>query len=212
MDLQQELHTIHELLLSAQAKQAMILQEGCVDSSRLERVLGDAEACVLKLRMLAEVIRPRECGEDYGTKKPMLFHLPGSIEVNEFGWLHIKLDTLLPNCKYKTPQYLQNSITRLLKRYTAGGNSLPQFERAMLIIEEHCSIENRQVYDQDNKGWKAIPNALKGVIFPDDDQFTLEIAMLARMDDSPSCHIYVMGQEDAGEYFFLRSGNYGYTL
>ena len=42
--------------------------------------------------------------------------------------------------------------------------------KAILIIDEHCDLKNHQVFDQDNKGWKAIPNALKGLLVEDDDQ------------------------------------------
>ena len=36
------------------------------------------------------------------------------------------------------------------------------FERAMLMIDEHTAMEGRHIFDQDNKGWKAVSNAIKG--------------------------------------------------
>ena len=54
--------------------------------------------------------------------------------------------------------------------------------KAILIIDEHCDLKNRQVFDQDNKGWKAIPNALKGLVVEDDDQQSLELALLSTPD------------------------------
>jgi hypothetical protein len=41
------------------------------------------------------------------------------------------------------------------------------------VVDEHSSINCRRVFDQDNKGWKAIPNALKGRVIPNDDQYSL---------------------------------------
>ncbi len=71
-------------------------------------------------------------------------------------------------------------------------------------MDEHCSCESRTVFDQDNKGWKAVPNALKGRLFPDDDQFSLGIALLSTESEKAGCNIYVMPAEDAGEFFELR--------
>ena len=84
--------------------------------------------------------------------------------------------------------------------------------KAILIIDEHCDLKNRQVFDQDNKGWKAIPNALKGLVVEDDDQQSLELALLSTLDSEASCHIYVLDADDAGEFFSIRSGQYGYFL
>lgn len=68
------------------------------------------------------------------------------------------------------------------------------------------------MFDQDNKGWKAIPNALKGLVVEDDDQQSLELALLSTSDSEAACHIYVMDADDAGEFFSIRSGQYGYFL
>lgn len=174
---------------------------------QIDCVLEQTERAVIRLRTVAETVRP--CSAEPG-QKPLAPEVPGfagKIEVTEFGWLHIILNSLLPNCRYKTPLYMQNTLAALLAGYP---KSLPKFERAMLIIEEHCDISNRQVYDQDNKGWKAIPNAIKGLVVPDDDQFTLEVALLSRRSDTPCCHIWILPTEDAGEYFSVRSGEYGY--
>ena len=35
-------------------------------------------------------------------------------------------------------------------------------EHALLIIDEHCEIDARRVYDQDNKGWKQSQMPSKG--------------------------------------------------
>jgi len=179
---------------------------------RLNFKLTDAQAEVEKAAVKlcvfneAALARPEE-----PAGKPALrpSEILGEIEVNQFGWVHITLHTLLPHCRYQTPAFLQKTISRLLQSYQG---KLPRFEKVILIIDEHCDPTNRQVYDQDNKGWKAIPNAIKGVLVPDDDQFTLELALLSTLDETPSCHVYVLPAEEAGEFFSLRTGQYGFCL
>ena len=132
--------------------------------------------------------------------------ITGKLEVTEQGWLHIRLDTLLPHCRFGSVSRISDAIHTLRKGYK--GN-LPYFEEAVLVIDEHCEHDIRRVYDQDNKAWKAIPNALKGRIFEDDDQFTLAICLLAKRSKDTGCHIYVMPSEDAFSFF---GGRFGHDL
>ncbi|MEG1943365.1 MAG: hypothetical protein RR049_06060, partial [Angelakisella sp.] len=203
---------IRTSLLGAYSNCDLLIKDCTISSAKLDGILEDAECAVLHLRKLTETIRPRQAELSHKQNTPAPLALAGTIEVNEFGWLHITLNTLLPNCRFKTPAYLQNTLSALLTHYPKDGRQLPHFDHAMLIIEEHCDIQNRQVFDQDNKSWKAIPNAIKGLIVPDDDQFTLEVALLSKLDSKASCHIYVLPADDAGEYFSIRSGNFGYSL
>jgi hypothetical protein len=129
----------------------------------------------------------------------------GKASVNEYGWVHIELGALLPHCRYTTPVYLTDTITRLLDAYESCGRPLPRFDAATLIIDEHCDIDSRIVYDQDNKGWKAIPNALKGRLIPDDDQFTLHVCLLSTRSEDAKCHIWLIPRRDAGDFFYLKS-------
>ena len=87
-----------------------------------------------------------------------------SLLTDKIARLHITLNTLLPHCRFKTPSYLSDTITRLIEDHRASGGRIPFFRKAILIIDEHCNLKNRQVFDQDNKGWKAIPNALKDIL------------------------------------------------
>lgn len=124
--------------------------------------------------------------------------ITGAIEVTPDGWLHIRLDTLLPHCRYGSVSQLSNGVFSLLEQY--DGN-LPFFKRSLLVIDEHCSEKNRRVFDQDNKGWKAIPNSLKGFVFEDDDDRTLSILLTSMLTDETACHVYVMPLEDGVLYF-----------
>jgi len=176
---------------------------------QLLNLLEPLESAVLLARRMAEERFQQTSKPAHRSSVWTIAEIAGTIEVNPFGWVHITLNTLLPHCRFKTPAYLTDTISRLLRSYKG---KLPWFEKAILIIDEHCDLANRQIYDQDNKGWKAIPNAVKGVLVPDDDQFTLELALLSTLDETPSCHIYVLPAEEAGEFFSLRTGQYGFCL
>ena len=166
------------------------------------------ESAALSMRSLCEKHRPEA---SRGESKPALpaISLTGEAEVNEYGWLHITLNTLLPHCRYQTPAWLSDTIGRLLDEYERRDRrKLPRFERAALVIDEHCNIESRTIYDSDNKGWKAIPNALKGRVIKDDDQFSLSVSLITTKSDTPSCHIYLFPVEDTGDFFFMKYENY----
>ena len=83
------------------------------------------------------------------------------------------------------------------------GCKLPYFQRAMLVIDEHSSTEGRHIYDSDNKGWKAVSNALKGRLFPDDDQYTLALSLLSTRSTENVCHITLLDLADAADFFAL---------
>ena len=173
----------------------------------LDKLAGQMENAAMEVRNLCELHRPN-IHERF--KKPPLspIILTGDVSVNEYGWVHITLYTLLPHCRFQTPAYLTDTISRLLDEYEVKHPKLPRFDRAMLIVDEHCDVDSRQVYDQDNKGWKAIPNAIKGRLIDDDDQFSLQVALISTKDKEPSCHIYLIHPEDAGDFFSLRTGQF----
>ena len=126
-----------------------------------------------------------------------------------YGWLHITINTLLPHCRYQSPNWFSDTIRRLLDSYEACGKELPFFERAMLIIDEHTAMEGRHIFDQDNKGWKAVSNAIKGRLIPDDDQHTLAVALLSTAVQSQECcHITVLPLSDAHDFFSAHSSDY----
>ena len=101
------------------------------------------------------------------------------------------------NCGYKTNSYIQDTLTRLLEECD---KPLPMFDKAFLAIVEYCDYDNREVYDQDNKSWKMIPNAIKGRVVKDDEQFRLDIGLFSKISDTPACHIYVIPQTQLSEF------------
>lgn len=173
----------------------------------LENMLIHVESSVLILRTLCETYNP---GIGLPSKHPALpgMEVAGSIDLIESNWLHIRLETLLPHCRYQTPAYLSDTIRRLLDAFEAEGQKLPYFQKALLVIDEHSHIDGRRVFDQDNKGWKAIPNALKGRVIPDDDQYSLSVALISSYRQESACHITLMDFQDAADFFVLRSEPY----
>ncbi|MDR0861803.1 MAG: hypothetical protein LBN30_03380 [Oscillospiraceae bacterium] len=174
---------------------------------KLEMLSAQYESGAVKLREFCE--RHYRAVAKSGGKSPPPHTIAGRAEVNEYGWLHIKIDALLPHCRYTSPAYLTDTIARLLDEFERGRRRLPYFDAAALVIDEHCDIETRTVFDQDNKGWKAIPNALKGRVIKDDDQFTLSVHLISTKSAEMACHIYILPQSEAGDFFYAKAENYG---
>ena len=174
----------------------------------LEQTTGQFEASVLELRRLCERYSPGVGG--YGRRPAAAaVEAAGMVEILCYDWLHIRLNTLLPHCRFQTPGWLTDTIRRLLDDYEAQGRTLPRYEKALLIIDEHSDISGRHVFDQDNKGWKAVSNAVKGRLIPDDDQYSLSVALLSQESPENVCHITLLEQRDAADFFSFRSGDCG---
>lgn len=153
MDIKKELTQISSMLHIARGNCEVLLKDYAVSGTQMDCILEQTERAVIRLRTIAEAVRTRPVESGNKPAAPEIPGFVGNIEVNEFGWVHLTLNGLLPSCKYKTPLWLQNTLSALLTGYQKNGRRLPRFERAMLIIEEYCDIKSRQVYDQDNKGW-----------------------------------------------------------
>lgn len=130
-------------------------------------------------------------------------NVSGELEVTAEGWVHIRLSSLLPHCKYKAP-YLEDTLSRLVREYE---KPLPKFEKAFMAIVEYCDYDSRTVYDQDNKGWKIIPNIFKGRVFEDDDQFHLDIGLFSKHSSAVSCHIYILPETQINDFIYYLSKN-----
>lgn len=62
-------------------------------------------------------------------------------------------------------------------------------------------------FDNDNKGFRGVINALKGRLFPDDNQFELALGLFTVMDEESCCHIYVAPFDEAGDFHYLLSAD-----
>lgn len=204
MNIQNELLEIRSLLGQATAAAGMAAIGGGNVIPQMERLNAALEHAAVLSRNALELERP--CVEFLQGGKPLAprTDFGGTVRLLNGRWVHIRLDTLLPHCRYQVPTYLSDTIARLLDTFGQSGGKLLYYEKALLVMDEHCSRKTRTVFDQDNKGWKAVPNALKGRLFPDDDQFSLGIALLSTESEKAECDIYVLPAEDAGEFFELR--------
>ncbi|MCM1233113.1 MAG: hypothetical protein NC489_23580 [Ruminococcus flavefaciens] len=175
----------------------------------LEQTAARLERGTVELRALCESCLPPAPIPMAGQRPvPPPLDAAGRIEANEFGWLHIQLNTLLPHCRFAPPLWLTDTISRLLDQHEQRHGKLPMMECALLAIDEYCDVDSRQVYDADNKGWKAVSNAIKGRLIADDDQFSLSLCLLSQRSPEKVCHIYVLPMMDAGDFFFMRSEQY----
>lgn len=173
----------------------------------LEETIGSFEHATVELRQLCERYMP-PVGNI--AKKPALPRrdITGSVELIEFHWLHITINTLLPSAAYQTPVWLSDTIRRLLDEYESGGHSLPYYQNALMVIDEHSDVEGRRVFDQDNKGYKTVGNAIKGRLIPDDDQYTLGVALISTRSHENACHITLLDSADTADYFALRDNGF----
>ncbi len=199
------MRNLKECLQSLQNGEIQILKQmskmllsGSVSEKVLAKQMDDLLFCMenqcIRARIALEQFRPEEPGAGQPYSADVILDTAGSLEVTSEGWLHITLYTLLPNCRHKVSNYIGDTIARLL----AGcGYELPYFEQAFMGIVEYCSYENHNALDNDNKGWKMIPNALKGRVIEDDSQFCLSIGLFSKLSEDMRCEIYVMPIEEA---------------
>lgn len=175
----------------------------------LEQAVGYFESATVELRQLCERYMPPA---GYPGEKPTIpqREVTGSVELIDYHWLHIRINTLLPSAAYQVPVWLSDTIRRLLDEYEAGGRELPYYERALMVIDERSDIKGRRVFDQDNKGFKAVSNAIKGRLIPDDDQYTLGVVLLSVRSSENTCHITLLDSADAADFFSLRAGDYAF--
>lgn len=171
-----------------------------VTEKRLDEYLCELEnLCVKSRGILDGFIISGDVLESY-LPDDAVRDIRGNIDITHDGWLHITLNTLLPSCKYRTSNYIGDTISRLIKQF---GDNLPYFENAFLAIVEYCNNENHNALDNDNKGWKMIPNSLKGCVISDDSQFVLSIGLFAKLSENIRCEIYVMPPEDGSIFMDL---------
>ena len=129
----------------------------------------------------------------------------GEAEITVNGWVHIRINTLLPGSRFiQNSRYISDSIGRLLDNFTAYGGKLPFYEKAFMAIVERCDFESRRSFDNDNKAFAPIINALKGRLFADDNQFELSLGLFTEFDSENACHIYITPENEAADFLFQR--------
>ena len=190
--------------LSALSDGGKMSRENC--SSRWRKPRISLTSATLYLRILCETQMPGAGG--YGRRNGLEFQLPsGHIEIAGAGWVHMQLDTLLPHCRYMPATWLTDTVRQLLTAYMQRTNFRLHFKQMLLVIDEHSDVDGRHVFDQDNKGWKAVSNALKGLVIDDDDQYHLSVHMMSSRSAENVCHISLVLPESEEDFFrFHRKG------
>lgn len=130
--------------------------------------------------------------------------ITGTVSVSKQGWTVIRLDTLLQNARRRTTGYIENSLLELLKQWRGRGGVLPWYKHCFVAITEHSDLHLSNVYDPDNKEWKSVTNALKGLLFADDDQLTISLILDTVPDGKGYTEIVVLPHRDAGRYLSER--------
>ena len=138
---------------------------------------------------------------------PRSAEVTGSMKVTREGWTVIRLDTLLQNARRRTTGYIENSILELLKQWRGSGGVLPWYRHAFVAITEHTDRKGGNVYDPDNREWKAVTNALKGVLFEDDDQLNVSLILDTVPDGKGYTEVVVLPYHEATAY--LSGRNFG---
>ena len=170
----------------------------------LETAMIQFERSTLELRQSCE--RYAETSGIPGKKPPIpAREVTGSVEITGYDWLHIRVNTLIPSSQFRSADWFSDTIRRLLDEYEQSGQKLPYYSQALLVIEERSELSGRRAFDQDNKGWKAVSNAVKGRLIPDDDQYSLGVALLSTWSNENACHIYLLDISDAGDFFTSRA-------
>ncbi len=170
----------------------------------LDAAMQQIELCCIDMRNLCEQGRPTI--PPLKNKTDSHKEIYGEISQMANGWLDIRLNALLPHCKMiGGTQYVYDTITRLIDRYQESGGKLPHFDKSFVAIVEHCPEDCSSVYDNDNKGFKAVINALKGRVFDDDNKFELSLGLFNVIDSEISCHIYVTPYDEAADFLYQMS-------
>ena len=101
-----------------------------------------------------------------------------SIEVTRNGWTRIRLNTLLKSNRQYVTGYIESTLLQMLHEHRLGGGNLPWYERAFVVITEHTDKRRSdRTFDPDNKERKCVLNALKGVLFEDDNSQTVSLIL-----------------------------------
>lgn len=169
----------------------------------LDAAMQQVELCCIDMRLLCEKARPRKTVAAAPSGKYHHKTIYGEVNILDNGWVDIRMNALLPHCKVVGgTQYVSDTVIRLLDEFCNEGGELPCFEKAYIAIVEHCPENCSGAFDQDNKGFKGVINALKGRLFHDDNQFELALGLFTFVDEDPHCHIYVSPYDEAGDFHY----------
>ena len=193
------------LYLSKEVEQKDNLKAG--DLERLSLLADDAlcmgeHAVLVARRTFGKLLSQKSIETKYLERSTAM---TGALHVTPQNWTIIRLNTLLQNARKQTTGYIENTLLRLLHDFRDQGGQLPWYSRAFVVLTEHTQHTPHNVYDADNKEWKCVTNALKGVLFTDDDQFTVSLILDSIWDGKGFTEIAVIPYSDAPAYLTGRT-------
>ena len=152
-NLKKELKYVQKkLITSIQAVSRVSMSESnseTVIDKKLGDIIDSVESACITTRNVIDKYRIMKPFTENAKKEKIISEVTGTAEVTTEGWLHIKLNTLLPNCRYKTNGYIQDTLTRLLDECD---KPLPMFDKAFLAIVEYCDYESKYSTKIINRG------------------------------------------------------------
>ena len=171
-----------------------------------DETLSAAEIAVLAARRTFGTMleKPKQGGKAQRLA-PRSNGITGTVAVSREGWTVIRLDTLLQSARRRTTGYIENSILELLRQWRGRGGVLPWYKHCFVAIVEHSALRDSHTFDVDNKEWKSVTNALKGLLFVDDDQLTVSLILDTVPDGKGYTEIVVLPHRDAGRYLSERT-------
>ena len=98
-------------MISSESRSSAVIER------EIDGYMCEVETLCVRSRILLDGYRQTDTVSDYGIPDKAVNKIAGGIEVTHDGWLHITLNTLLPNCKYKTSGYIGDTICRLMHSY-----------------------------------------------------------------------------------------------
>ena len=135
MNRENDLRTLQQLTEDAavDARKLMLLANSLKPDDlqqQLEELCSGFEDAALQVRRLCERQMPGTGGYRRG-KNMRPLEVAGFVERIGIDWLHIRINTLLPHCRFQPPTWLTSTLTELLDAYEhLSTDSLPYVDRA----------------------------------------------------------------------------------
>ena len=117
----------------------------------IDDYMCEVETLCIRSRILLDGYRQVDVVSDCYTTDKSVAKIAVAVEETRDGWLHITLNTLLPNCRYRVSGYIGDTVNRLLRDYKY---ELPFFDKAFLAIVEYCNYEKHNALTMTTRAGK----------------------------------------------------------
>ncbi len=169
----------------------------CDSRAELEQSLDALENVVILLRRKLTMYPHRRAE---ALLAPPVQHVEGTAMIDIYGWVRLRLSAPLVSSRRPVSGYLGNTILMLLEDLQEKGASLPWFDRAAVVITDCAARGRENIFDPDNKDWKCVTNAMKGMLFEDDDGRTVTLLLRTVQREQKGCEIAVLPVEELPKF------------